>query len=180
MNKKDEKKKAAKYDPTLTAEEKKDARKLTGKECDHVPARPLTRRGYGTCPRKPWTITRLWKDGSTPSMLARMRWTTCDSRQIISRLSVLRTADRTRAPSRTRPIWHIPRRPCRISAPGTRWNSAGIRPRPPDCSPSCHFPFPTGRPSVSNMPALLSSFTTSVALYIRLSFCDCCHFNEPT
>ena len=32
MNKKDEKKKAAKYDPTLTAEEKKDARKLTGKE----------------------------------------------------------------------------------------------------------------------------------------------------
>lgn len=32
MDKKDEKKKAAKYDPTLTAEEKKDARKLTGKE----------------------------------------------------------------------------------------------------------------------------------------------------
>lgn len=54
--------------------------------------------------RKPWTITRLWKDGSTPSMPARMRWATYDSRQIISRLSVLRTADRTRAPSRTRPI----------------------------------------------------------------------------
>ena len=32
MDKRDEKKKAAKYDPTLTAEEKKDARKLTGKE----------------------------------------------------------------------------------------------------------------------------------------------------
>lgn len=32
MAKKDEKKKAAKYDPTLTAEEKKDARKPTGKE----------------------------------------------------------------------------------------------------------------------------------------------------
>lgn len=32
MNKKDEKEKAAKYDPTLTAEERKDARKLTEKE----------------------------------------------------------------------------------------------------------------------------------------------------
>lgn len=32
MNKKDEKEKAAKYDPTLTTEEKKDARKLTEKE----------------------------------------------------------------------------------------------------------------------------------------------------
>lgn len=32
MNKKDEKEKAAKYDSTLTTEEKKDARKLTEKE----------------------------------------------------------------------------------------------------------------------------------------------------
>lgn len=32
MNKKEEKKKDARYDPTLTAEERKDARKLTEKE----------------------------------------------------------------------------------------------------------------------------------------------------